>query len=305
MSLLPDRKTNSQHDRSDGQFRSNLVCFVEWSAALRGLRRSWTRLSTVPDAVEEHLRADRNMATKARSGASFPEDLTAVTALPRQWLEAEISLLVNGADRTAVPDIGQVPLLAAVRQNPGLEDGRAFTAQFADAVISKARGAAVPNLNCKGLRRSIAVRFIDPWQDTLHSPDVVQHRIEINGVHPHIELNPGLASCPQKGLPVVLGFGNRRVESPARVEHAEAAIGEATAVRRQVRECRHDRAGAGAADPVFRRDKVESAHLVPQSVIGHALDVEDCFEIGRISGPLEQVDRREAARDDPVAWQPT
>ena len=122
---------------------------------------------------------------------------------------------------------------------------------------------------------------------SLHSPDVVQHRIEINSVHPHIELDPGLAGCTQKCLPVVLGFGNRRVEGPARVEHAEAAIGEAAAVRRQVRECRHDRASAWAADPVFRRDKVESAHLIPQPVIGHALDVEDRFEIGRISDPLE------------------
>lgn len=93
------------------------------------------------------------MAAKAHSGASFLEDLTATAALPIQWqrLEAKISLLVNGADRTAIPDIGQVPLLAAVRQNPGLEDGHALTTRIAHAVIRKARGAAVADLNCKSL----------------------------------------------------------------------------------------------------------------------------------------------------------
>jgi len=77
------------------------------------------------------------MAAKAHSGAAFLEDLTAIAVLPVQWegLEAKILLLVNGADGTAVPDVGQVPLLAAVRQNPGLEDGHAFTARFADAII--------------------------------------------------------------------------------------------------------------------------------------------------------------------------
>jgi hypothetical protein len=245
------------------------------------------------------------MAAKAYSGASFLEDLAAIAALPVHRLEVEISLLVNGADRTAIPDIGQVPLLAAVRQNPGLEDGHAFTIPIADTVIRKPRGAAGPDLNRKSLRRSIAARVIDFRHGVFHSSDVVQHRIEINGVHPHIELNPRLTRCAQKGLPVVLGFGNGGVERPARVEHAEAAIGEAAAVRRQVRERRHDRAGAGAADPVFRSDKVESAHLIPQSIIGHALDLEDRLEIGRISDPLEQVDWWEAARDDPVAGQPS
>ena len=229
------------------------------------------------------------------------DDFTVAAALPVQRLEAEIPLLVNGADRIAVPNVGQMPLLAAVRQNPGLEDGHTFTAWITDTVIREARGVAVSKLKRESLRRSIAVRIIDIWQSFLQPPEIAQQRIEINGVYPHVELDSGLAGCTQKRLPVVLGFGDRRVESPASIEHTEAAIREPAAVRRQMRECRHDRAGARAADPVFRMHKAESAYLLPQPIIGHALDLEDRFKVGRISDPLKQVNRREAARDDPIA----
>ena len=53
--------------------------------------------------------------------------------VPAVWSAFEISLLIDGADRRAVPDIAKVSFLPAVREQTRPEGGGAFSAGVADA----------------------------------------------------------------------------------------------------------------------------------------------------------------------------
>src|SRR5690606_17357021 len=79
---------------------------------------------------------------------------------------------------------------------------------------------------------------------------------------------------------------------------------ETAATRRSVRERRHHVAGTGAAHPLVGRNEPDVTDLVAQPVIRHRLERDHRVQVVRIRDALEQVDRREPARDRTITRTP-
>ena len=100
------------------------------------------------------------------------------------------------------------------------------------------------------------------------------------------------------------GFRDGGHEVAAGIEDAPRAVGETTALGVQMREGRHDDARAGAAHAVFGGDEADVSGLVPKPGIGQRLKLVNCLQVAGIGHPLEELDGREAAGDDPPARLP-
>src|SRR3546814_16422127 len=88
-------------------------------------------------------------------------------------------------------------------------------------------------------------------------------------------------------LAMIARFYDGGVEGGGGIIDAERAIAEARPGRIEVRECSHDRRGAGPRNTILGGDQADVADLIAHAIVRKAFDDEDvlkvCREIGRAS----------------------
>lgn len=83
-------------------------------------------------------------------------------------------LLIDRADRLAIPDVAEVPFLPAVREEARPEGGGAFAAFVADAAVADAIGSGLAQLGRETLGMGVAVGVVEVCLRVGVAADVVE-----------------------------------------------------------------------------------------------------------------------------------
>src|SRR3569833_592245 len=187
----------------------------------------------------------------------------------------------------------------AVLNEPRTIDRETLADSVADTVICHAIGPAELQAACEFLRCDIAIGIVYLRHLLAPAANVVKAAGNVTEIAPHVELDCAFMGSLEEDLAMVAGLGNRGVQARRGVERAKCAIGKAAAVGIDMGERRHDDGRPGTEHPVFRCNELDFSYFIAQAWIRERFEPVQSLPILRARDPLEEIDGRKAARDDP------
>src|SRR3546814_2159379 len=95
---------------------------------------------------------------------------------------------------------------------------------------------------------------------------------------------------------MIARFYDGGVEGGGGIIYAERAIAEARPGRIEVRECSHDRRGAGPRNTILGGDQADVADLIAHAIVRKAFDDEDVLKVCRVRDAIKDRHRRKEDR---------
>ena len=227
---------------------------------------------------------------------------------------ALLGIVEVAADAQAVPVVAEVAALDRDADRLGPEGTQALAAPTADARIDEAVAARGPQLPAERAAGRIVLRIEAGLPAGIAAAQVVPARVAAQimkaGIDPaaecaHVLGVRRICSLSVEPAEVKDGLGDRGLKLAGGVVDPIAAIAEARAPGVQMGEGRHHPARPRPAHPLAGRDEADLADLVAPARIGQALDLGQRLPFAGVVGQaLEQLNRREAGRQDAVRGRP-